>query len=210
MVRVVDKNDGVTPSPQDFHDRAVAAADAEGRLPLPEQAMWEIFPFEPDSLRVKPLDPLTLPEPPRNGEGGAGCWRCTYPDESVVWANERWTLMPFDRPRLPFAAMLMPRAHLDLGDLDDAMAAELGVLAVRVVRAVEALDAIGRVHLNKFGDGGAHLHAFLLGRPAGLLQLRGSNLALWEEMFPVVPHADAAAVVAVAVDALADLGESRL
>jgi hypothetical protein len=26
----------VTPSPQDFHDRAVAAADAEGRLPLPD------------------------------------------------------------------------------------------------------------------------------------------------------------------------------
>jgi hypothetical protein len=127
----------VTPSPQDFHHRAFVAADAEGRLPLPEQAMWEIFPFEPDSLRVKPLDPLTL------------------------------------------------RAHLDLGDLDDAMAAELG-------------------------DGGAHLHAFLLGRPAGLLQLRGSNLALWEEMFPVVPAADVAAVVAVAVDALADLGESRL
>jgi hypothetical protein len=149
----------VTPSPQDFHDRAVAAADAEGRLPLPEQAMWEIFPFEP----------------PRNGEGGAECWRCTHPDDDAVWANERWILVPFDRPRLPFAAMLMPRAHL-----------------------------------NKFGDGGAHLHAFLLGRPAGLLQLRGSNLALWEEMFPVVPAADVAAVVAVAVDALADLGESRL
>jgi hypothetical protein len=90
-------------------------------------------------------------------------------------------------------------------DLDDAMAAELGVLCARVARAVEALDAIGRVHLNKFGDGGAHLHVFLLGRPAGVMQLRGSNLALWEEMFPVVPAADAAAIVQVAVDALADL-----
>lgn len=158
---------------QQFYERAVAAADGEGRLPLPAQSMWEIFPFEPESLRVKPLDPLTLPEPPRNGEGGDGCWR----------------------------------EHLDLGDLDDDMAAELGVLAVRVVRAVEALDSIGRVHLNKFGDGGAHLHAFLLGRPAGVLQLRGSNLALWEEMFPVVPEDAAAAVVAVAVGALADLGE---
>ena len=39
--------------------------------------------------------------------------------------------------RLPFAAMLMPREHLDLGDLSDGMAAELGVLTVRVVRAVE-------------------------------------------------------------------------
>ena len=200
----------MTPTPQDFHERAIAVADAEGRLPLPEQAMWEIFPFEPDSLRVKPLDPLTLPEPPRNGEGGLECWRCAHPDERVVWANERWTFMPFNESRLPFAAMLMPRAHLDLGDLDDAMAAELGVLAVRVVRAVEALDAIGRVHLNKFGDGGAHLHAFLLGRPAGLLQLRGSCLTLWEEMLPILPAEDRAAVLSVAVDALADLGESRL
>jgi diadenosine tetraphosphate (Ap4A) HIT family hydrolase len=200
----------VTPSAQDFHDRAVAAADAEGRLPVPEQAMWEIFPFEPDSLRVKPLDPLTLPEPPRNGDGGRECWRCEHPDERVVWANERWTLMPFDESRLPFAAMLMPRQHLDLGDLDDAMAAELGVLSVRMVRAVEALDAIGRVHFYKFGDGGAHLHAFLLGRPAGMLQLRGSCLTLWEEMLPILPAEDAAAAVAVAVDALADLGESRL
>lgn len=193
---------------QQFYERAVAAADGEGRLPLPAQSMWEIFPFEPESLRVKPLDPLTLPEPPRNGEGGDGCWHCEQPLDGAAWANERWTLTPFRGARLPFAAMLMPREHLDLGDLDDDMAAELGVLAVRVVRAVEALDSIGRVHLNKFGDGGAHLHAFLLGRPAGVLQLRGSNLALWEEMFPVVPEDAAAAVVAVAVGALADLGET--
>jgi hypothetical protein len=106
--------------------------------------------------------------------------------------------------------MLMPRKHLDLGDLDDAMAAELGVLSVRMVRAVEALEAVGRVHLYKFGDGGAHLHAFLLGRPAGMLQLRGSCLTLWEEMLPLQPSEDRAAVLAVAVDALADLGESRL
>jgi hypothetical protein len=192
---------------EEFYARAVAHADGEGRLPLPEQSMWEIFPFEPESLRVKPLEPLTLPEPPRRGEDGSGCWRCEHPLDDAVWANERWTLTAMRGSRLPFAAMLMPRAHLDLGDLDDAMAAELGVLAVRVVRAVEALDSIGRVHLNKFGDGGAHLHAFLLGRPAGVLQLRGSNLALWEEMFPVVPAEAAAAVVAVAAEALADLGE---
>jgi hypothetical protein len=39
-----------------------------------------------------------------------------------------------------------------------------------------------------------------------MLQLRGSNLALCEEMLPVVPDDEAAAVLAVAVDALADLG----
>ena len=200
----------MTPTPQEFHQRVLAHADADRRLPLPEQSMWEIFPFEPDSLRVKPLDPLTLPEPPRAGEGGLDCWRCTNAEQDVVWSNERWVLTSFAQSRLPFAAMLMPRDHLDLGDLSDGMAAELGVLAVRVTRAVEALDAIGRVHLYKFGDGGAHLHAFLLGRPAGLLQLRGSNLALWEEMLPVLPAEEAASVMAVAVGALAELGEPRV
>jgi diadenosine tetraphosphate (Ap4A) HIT family hydrolase len=199
----------VTPTPQDFHDRAVAAADAERRLPLPEQAVWEIFPFEPGSLTVKPLDPLTLPEPPRAGDGGQDCRRCADPDRDVVWSNDRWVLTSPAPSRLPFAAMLMPRQHLDLGDLDDAMAAELGVLSVRIVRAVEALDAIGRVHLYKFGDGGAHLHAFLMARPAGMLQLRGSCLTLWEEMLPEIPSEDLADVLKAALDALADLGKAR-
>lgn len=197
------------PTPQEFHRRAMAHADADGRLPLPEQSMWDIFPFEPEALRVKPLEPLTLPEPPRGGETAADCRRCQNPDEGSVWANERWTLVPYDEARLPFMVNLMPRAHLDLGDLDDTMAGEFGVIVARVTRAVEALDAIGRVHLNKWGDGGAHLHAFLLGRPAGVLQLRGSNLALWEEMFPVVPAEETAAILDVAVAALADLGKPR-
>ncbi len=75
---------------------------------------------------------------------------------------------------------------------------------------MEALDAIGRVHLYKIGDGGAHLHAFLMARPAGMLQLRGSCLTLWEEMLPELPADDAAAILAVAVDALAELGEPRV
>ncbi len=198
----------MTPTPQEFFERVLAHADDDRRLPLPAQSMWEIFPFEPDSLRVKPLDPLTLPEPPRAGERGVECWRCANPDAGVAWANERWTLVPFTETGLPFEVMLMPRDHLDLGDLDDVMAAELGVLAVRLTRAVEALDSVARVHVNKFGDGGAHLHVFLFGRPAGLLQLRGSNLALWEEMLPRVPAEETAAVLAVAVEALADFGEA--
>jgi hypothetical protein len=195
------------PTPQQFHERALAHADAERRLPLPDQSLWDIFPFEPDSLHVKPLDDLVLPEPPRSGEGGVDCWRCDHPDEGVVWSNERWVLTPLTQARVPFAVMLMPRAHLDLGDLDDGMAAELGVLAVRMTRAVEAVELVGRVHLYKFGDGGAHLHAFLFGRPAGMVQLRGSCLTLWDEMLPEVPDGERAAVVAVALDALADLGE---
>jgi diadenosine tetraphosphate (Ap4A) HIT family hydrolase len=200
----------VSSTAQQFYDRAVAAADSEGRLPLPDQSGWDIFPFEEESLRVKPLQPPTLPEPPRSGEGGKPCWRCANPEEDVVWANERWTLVAPPESRLPFAVMLMPREHLDFGDLSDSMAAELGVLTVRMVRAVEALDAIGRVHLYKIGDGGAHLHAFLFGRPAGLLQLRGSCLTLWEEMLPLLRPEDVRPVLTVAVEAIADLGGARV
>lgn len=62
-------------SPEQFYARARAAADDQGRLPVPEQAGWEIFPFEHERLVVKPLDPPVLPEPPRTGEAGTPCWR---------------------------------------------------------------------------------------------------------------------------------------
>ena len=156
--------------------------------------MWEIFPFEPQSLVVKPLEEDVLPEPPRGGEGGNPCRRCVDVEAGVVWSDERWVLAPMgEQQRLPFAAMLMPRAHLDLGDLDDEHAADLGRLTVLVDRAVRELPHVARCHVGKWGDGGAHLHVCFMARPAGMLQLRGSNLPLWEEMLPVLPPEEAAA-----------------
>jgi hypothetical protein len=69
----------------------------------------------------------------------------------------------------------------------DHLAAELGTLIVAVSAAVEALPSVGRVHMAKYGDGGAHLHLFFFGRPARMLQLRGSPLLDWEENLPTVP-----------------------
>ena len=61
--------------PEEFSARVTAAADADGRLPVPDLSMaeWDIFPFEPDGIRVKPLRPATLPETPRHGEDPATC-----------------------------------------------------------------------------------------------------------------------------------------
>jgi len=113
-------------SPEDFYARARAAADEHGRLPVPDQAMWEIFPFEHERLVAKPLEAPVLPEPPREGEGDRECGRCAHPDQDVLWSDDRWLLARLPQPlRLPFAAMLMPRAHLDLGDLDDCQAAPI-------------------------------------------------------------------------------------
>jgi len=111
-------------TPEEFYAHVLTKADADGRLPLPAQAGWEIFPFEPGTLIVKPLDPPVLPEPPRNGENGKPCWRCENPDSGVVWSDERWVLTRMSQPPgIPFMAMLMPTAHLDLEDLDERHAA---------------------------------------------------------------------------------------
>lgn len=198
-------------SPEEFYARAMAHADAEGRLPMPSQSMWEIFPFELEGLRTKPFEPPVLPEPPRGGENGVDCRACENPERHAIWGDERWTLSHWGEPLgLPVALSLMPRAHLDIGDLDDAHAAELGVLTVRVERAIRGLGHIGRVHLNKWGDGGAHLHLVFLARPEGLLQLRGSNLALWEEMLPRVEPEVAAADHRAIARALAEQGGRAL
>ncbi|HEX8002763.1 MAG TPA: hypothetical protein VF519_08715 [Mycobacteriales bacterium] len=199
-------------SPEEFYARCLAHADAEHRLPMPDQSMWEIFPFENEGLRAKPLEPPVLPEPPRRGEDGDDCGFCADPMRDAIWHDERWVLTAWREPLgLPMGVTFLPKAHLDLGDLDDTHAADLGRLVVHTERAIRGLGDIGRVHLYKWGDGGAHLHVMLLARPAGLLQLRGSNLPLWEEMLPRVDKevwdADARAVARALAESYG--GEAR-
>ena len=192
------------PTAEAFHRRVRAHATADGRLPVPAQAGWEVFPFEPAPLVAKRLEALVLPEPLRSGECASDCSVCADPEERAVWSDQRWLLLREENPvGLPFQAMLCPRAHLDLGDLADEHAAELGQLIVRLDRAVRALDGVERLHVNRWGDGAAHLHLFLMGRPSGLLQLRGSNLALWEEMLPRLPRQESDAALHQVAQALA-------
>src|SRR5690242_16079807 len=84
--------------------------------------------------------------------------------------------------------ILESRSHLDLGDLPNMLAAELGVMTVRLERAVRSLDGVARVHVNRWGDGSAHLHLWFLARPYGRLQLRGTFLSLWDDILPVIPE----------------------
>jgi len=84
--------------------------------------------------------------------------------------------------------ILEARSHLDLGDLPNLLAAELGVMTVRLERAIRSLDEVAQVHVNRWGDGAAHLHLWFLGRPAGQLQLRGPFLAMWDEILEPVPE----------------------
>ncbi|NHA69862.1 hypothetical protein [Phycicoccus flavus] len=87
----------------------------------------------------------------------------------------------------PAVLLLEPRRHVDVPDLDDALAADLGRLHVALVAAVEALPSAGRCHAMRIGDGGAHAHWWFLVRPARMPQLRGSFMADRDDVLPPVP-----------------------
>lgn len=159
-----------------------------GSLPLPAFVKWPSFPFEGD-FRVRPLDPPVAQEPPRNGEDPSECLACQAPDEEYIWVSDRWRVKAKQEPSaLPMVLILEPRPHLDLGDLPNLLAAELGVMTVRLERAIRSLDGIGRVHVSRLGEGAAHLHVLFRARPYGHLQLRGSFLTLWEDILPPIPE----------------------
>lgn len=173
---------------EDIFRRAEEAAGADGRLAMPSVQEWETFPFEGD-IRVRPLLPPVDAEKPRHGEGGVGCRRCERGDETALWRDENWRVVPIDRPHgLPVIVMLETRAHLDLPDLSDDLAAELGRLIVRVERAVRSVGEIGRVHVCRWGDGGEHFHVWFMARPARLPQLIGSFAAIWDDILPPTPE----------------------
>lgn len=158
-------------------------------------------------MRVKKLaDPVEV-EPPRSGEDAADCVACNTPDDAYIWVSERWRVRGMDRPTgLPMVLILECRSHLDIGDLPNLLAAELGVMTVRLERAIRTLDGVARVHVNRWGDGSAHLHMWFLARPYGRLQLRGTFLSLWDDILPVIPEEQWLENLALVAAWLADFG----
>jgi diadenosine tetraphosphate (Ap4A) HIT family hydrolase len=185
--------------PDEFYHHALAAADAEHRLPLARMTGWDISPFEPGGLRVTPLRPPVVPEPARAGEDPADCHACTARNEGI-WLDDTWRLTRISNVGVPLVLMLHPRDHYDLADLPDERAAELGVLSTHIVRHMQALPNISRAHVYRIGDGAAHLHIWFFARPEGQAQLYGSWLVVWDDLLPEYPEgvadADAATVAA--------------
>ena len=60
---------------------------------------------------------------------------------------------------MPVQLVLETRDHLDLDELDADHAGELGRMIVRLDHPIQAVGSVGRVHVNRWGDGGS--------RPAG-------------------------------------------
>lgn len=171
----------------------VRAASQGGRLPAPAMSAWDIFPWEALEGAVVPK---VLAEPaaeaPREGEeGGAPCFACAgFEPERIVWEDERWVLTAMAEPSgLPLVLVLWTREHLDVGEFGDDEASELGRIANRLVRIIEAMPGIGRVHVNRWGDGSAHSHLWFFARPQGFEQIKGSYAVEWDDILPPVPEA---------------------
>jgi hypothetical protein len=179
---------------------------SETPRPLPGFATWPTFPFEGD-FRVKELDDPVSVEPARHGDDPSECRACQAPDEAYIWVSERWRVRSLERPTgLPMVLILESRSHLDLGDLPNMLAAELGVMTVRLERAIRSLDGVARVHVNRWGDGSAHLHLWFLARPYGQLQLRGTFLSLWDEILPPIQESSWRENLALVAAWLAEFG----
>lgn len=195
--------------PDEFYARAIAAADSDHRLPLARMTGWDISPFEQDGLRVSPLRPPVLPEPPRHGEDPSDCDTCRNRDNGI-WFDDHWRLDRIKHVGVPLVLMLFPREHHDMADLPDELASELGLLTTRIVRHIQALEHISRAHVYRIGDGGAHVHIWFFARPAGQAQLFGSWMPVWDDLLPEYPAdvADADAEI-VAKALLASYGGRR-
>lgn len=176
-------------SPDEFFAGALRAADAEGRLSLSRLTGWEIFPFEPEGLRVVPLRSPEIPEPPRRGEKGSACDSCSSVGQGEIWQDDCWRLITFtETSGAPLVLTLLPRDHYDVTDLPDDLASEMGRLIVHTSRAIESLPHVARAHVSRWGDGGAHLHVFFFARPEGFVQFRGTCFAVWDDLLPPAPR----------------------
>ncbi|MGH3362995.1 MAG: hypothetical protein ACRDOM_11105 [Nocardioides sp.] len=179
-------------SAEEVYARVTAEVEQRGRLPMPDVGGWATFPWEVADGRVVPRR-LAAPtdEPPRWGDapdrpGGM----CAGVDaQRAVWENERWVVTHEGAPSgLPLVLVLHTKEHLDYPDLDDELASEYGRISVWLTRIMERLPHIGRVHVNRWGDGGSHFHVWFFARTQRLADVLGSYAVEWDEILPPGPE----------------------
>ena len=179
-------------SAEEIYARVVAAFGKDGHLPMPPSAQWDIFPWEVVDGKIAPkvLRP-PAPEPPRVGEvPEKPCHACEgFDPDRVVWEDEHWVLTHNGEPSgLPLVVVLWSRRHHDMWEMDDETSSELGRVSTRLVRIIGKLDNIGRVQVNRWADGSAHLHVWFQARPVGLPNVRGSYAVEWDDVLPPGPE----------------------
>jgi diadenosine tetraphosphate (Ap4A) HIT family hydrolase len=166
-----------------------------------------LLPYE-KPLTVRTLRERVVPEPPRRGEpGGEPCGICSGSTTDAVWSDDLWTLHAPAGGSLAGSVWLASREHVDsFSDLSPAAATDFGCIAAKVERAILSLEDVARVHLYRWGDGGAHFHVWFIPRPLGMLEASGMMLPLWEDVLPNVPDEELAAAARRVAEAMTDGG----
>jgi hypothetical protein len=138
-----------------------------------------------ESVVMRPLEPMLVPEKPRGGElDPENCGPCR-PDGHTIWQDDLWQVRAGWEPGgLPFIGAISPREHWLLEDAPVEVLAALGPLMQRVSEAVKSIPGVARCHFSRFNDGSAHLHMWAFARPAGMMQGRGAVLSYWDGMLP--------------------------
>ncbi len=174
-------------SAEEVYQRIVAVTGDGGRLPMPASGGWDIFPWDVVDGALAPKVVQPGDEPGRYGEDPAKpCPECSGIDPArIVWEDEQWLLThPGEPTGLPLVLMLHTREHQDFGELDDEMASQYGRISNRLVRIIENFPNIGRVHVSRWGDGGAHFHVWFFARTRGLMPVLGSPASEWDDILP--------------------------
>lgn len=179
-------------SAEEVYARVIATAGESAHLPAPDIASWDVFPWEVVDGAIVPK-PLGEPadEPARIGEADKPCRACAegFDPDRVVWEDDIWVLTHTGKPTgLPLVLVLHTREHLDMGELDDEQASQMGRISNRLVRIIENLPHIGRVHVDRWGDGSAHFHLWFFARTERLPQILGSYAVEWDDILPGGPE----------------------
>ena len=148
-----------------------------------------------EPLTPREPGPRQIPEPPRRGEpGGKPCAICGGGTTARLWSDETGRCTHRSAAACRGAVWIASREHFDsFADMPEHLAADFARVVARAEAAILALGDVGRVHLYRWGDGGAHFHVWLLPRPLGMVEAAGMMLPLWEDVLPNVPDEELAA-----------------
>jgi hypothetical protein len=138
-----------------------------------------------EDARMKPLEPMLVPERPRGGElDPSECFHCDRGRDHWIWADDLWHVGSSGPSGIPFIAGLAPNEHVRLHEMTGDLLASLGPVVQRLAVAIQGLDGVARTHFSRWGDGSAHFHMTFLARPLGMMQGRGYMLAVWDDVLP--------------------------
>lgn len=141
-----------------------------------------------ESVTLKALEPMLVPEEPRHAVGDPdSCGHCRR-SEHTIWADDLWHVNAgFARMGIPYVGGLAPNQHCTLDTAPVDVLATLGPLMQRINIAVKSIPGVARTHFARWGDGSEHFHLWALARPAGMMQGRGPMLAFWDDVLPAMP-----------------------